>query len=55
MEGLRANEEADGSDNTPSPSKWKAAKKNIEYLYVTRNLPLSQVMEEMEKLGFSAT
>lgn len=55
MEGLRGNEEADGSDNTPNPSKWKAAKKNIEYLYFARNLPLSKVIEEMEKLGFSAT
>lgn len=55
MESLRGNEEDHGSDNSPSPSKWKAAKKNIEYLYFSRNLPLSKVVEEMEKLGFSAT
>jgi Clr5 domain len=55
MEGLRSNEEVGGSNRTPSAEEWRAAKEEIKYLYVTKNLPLSEVMEEMEKLGFVAT
>jgi len=55
MEGLRSDKEIGGSNRTPSTEEWKAAKEEIKYLYVSRNLPLSEVMEEMEKLGFVAT
>ena len=55
MEGLIGNEEYGGSIRTPNAEEWKAAKGNIKYHYVTQNLPLSEVMEEMQKRGFIAT
>jgi hypothetical protein len=54
MEGLKSNEDG-GLNRTPHAEEWKAVKGNIKDLYVTRNLPLSEVMEEMEKHGFIAT
>jgi len=34
---------------------WTAVKPEIEEFYLTRNLPLSKVMKEMEKRAFVAT
>jgi len=55
MEDIRSNEEGGGPKNMPNAEVWKAFKGTILYHYVTRNLPLSEMMEEMEKLGFVAT
>ena len=54
MKGRNANEEGGGSIRKPNEEEWEANRGKISYYYSTRNLPLSEVMEEMEKLGFIA-
>lgn len=34
---------------------WMAVKSDIEELYITRDLPLTEVMEQMKRRGFDAT
>lgn len=55
MKGRKPNEEGAGSIRNPSEGEWEAKRRSITYYYLTENLPLSEVMQEMKKLGFVAT
>jgi hypothetical protein len=54
MEGSD-NSREDTSKKRLSQDDWMARRSTIELFYVTRDLTLSEVMKEMEKLDFFAT
>jgi hypothetical protein len=55
MKGQKTNEDGDGSIRKPTEEEWEANRVNISYFYSYKNLPLTEVLQVMEKLGFVAT
>ncbi|KAF7502796.1 hypothetical protein GJ744_005033 [Endocarpon pusillum] len=55
MEDRKTNEDGDGSIRKPTEEEWEANKGNISLFYSYQNLPFTEVLKVMEKLGFVAT
>jgi hypothetical protein len=57
MEGIETTESQGGrtSKKGPNPKEWTAWKQTIVDLFITRDLPLSEVKTQMDRLGFIAT
>ncbi len=56
MDGSRSCEQEGGLNRAASnDAKWEAVREIISDLYVTQNLPLSDVMKVMSRRGFLAT
>ena len=57
VERIRTSEGLGGSTpkKTPSPQEWAHQRQTIVFLFITRDLTLSEVKQQMDKLGFFAT
>ena len=57
MERIRTPEGLGGRTRgkTPSPQEWADWRQTIVFLFITRDLTLSEVKQQMDKLGFFAT
>jgi hypothetical protein len=54
MEGVH-HQRGIASGKGPSSQDWETWRATIEFFYINKDLTLSEVVEEMEQLGFFAT